>query len=297
MAMAPDAEMNERRQLQAFFDEEEDEVVEPSTHPSRKARQVLGAFGLLAAGLGCALVSSYARRSSFIVANADSLEVKAADPEDVSPPPCLCIFDVDRTLTAAQGSFPNCPKTQAMPGVYDPAYGTGQLSLSEVGANLEKTFCSQCHIGIVTAGTGGYSQKDKKGERDVIYEKLNSASNGKAGDGKWSVATLNPPISPFIFSCPDPEKGDRAHDLVEWLNSKGLGIPPEEVYFFDDHLGNAGEMRKYGYNSREVSCKSRDQNIGDGIVGYCGAELSEIVKEKGYKSCKDHDSSKDESTK
>ena len=26
-----------------------------------------------------------------------------------------------------------------------------------------------------------------------------------------------------------------------------------EVYFFDDHLGNAGEMAKYGFNGREAS--------------------------------------------
>ena len=28
----------------------------------------------------------------------------------------------------------------------------------------------------------------------------------------------------------------------------------EQVYFFDDHLGNAGEMAKYGFNGREVRC-------------------------------------------
>ncbi|OLQ05755.1 hypothetical protein AK812_SmicGene11023 [Symbiodinium microadriaticum] len=58
-------------------------------------------------------------------------------------------------------------------------------------------------------------------------------------------------------------------------NEKQAGIAKDEVtvYFFDDHTGNAAEMAEFGFNGREIACEPRDQMIGDGIVGLCGALL------------------------
>eukprot|EP00440_Ansanella_granifera_P061009 gb/GFBE01066127.1/.p1 GENE.gb/GFBE01066127.1/~~gb/GFBE01066127.1/.p1 ORF type:complete len:304 (+),score=59.96 gb/GFBE01066127.1/:1-912(+) len=212
---------------------------------------------------------------------------------------CVCLFDVDRTLTARQESTPDeCPGTKS-PVVqvsdghggtksqipFDSAYGTGPLVLSEVANNLDKTFCSKdrCHIGIVTAGTGSLDGPDE--ERGQLFARLSKASHGQSGDGQWSGPDVDPPISPLIFSCPDPKKVECAKSIVDMLNGKGANIPADNVYFFDDHRGNADEMYKYGFNGREVSCLSRDMDIDDGIVGLCGARLNEIVKEKGVKNC------------
>lgn len=135
--------------------------------------------------------------------------------------------------------------------------------------------------------------------------------------------------------------------LIKILGYGEIQFEKPQVWLFDDHLGNAGEMGKYGFNGREapelsfaccdwmsctfleflfrfllgfqekmvlvpwtlptspwnpiwwwtsrsegipfwklpsggfkcpalgfqVSCKTRDQSIGNGLVGLCGAEL------------------------
>lgn len=199
---------------------------------------------------------------------------------------CLCLFDVDRTLTADQdshcsGTSPGYASNGKVP--WDYGYGKGRLMLSQAGLDLDKTFCNQCHIGIVTAGTGGGSGPTE--ERGVLFGELNAASpDGGAGDGSWSLAG-QPLHSPLVYSCPDPKKGHCAQELLQFLNNQNAKIPKDEVYFFDDHWGNAPEMAEFGFNGREVSCNSRDYSIGNGLVGECGARLCEIVKQKGVKTC------------
>ena len=51
----------------------------------------------------------------------------------IPPPgesPCLCVFDIDRTLTGQQGAGSRCPLNKEIPDVWDSAYGGGRLSLS-----------------------------------------------------------------------------------------------------------------------------------------------------------------------
>mmetsp|Transcript_42125 Transcript_42125/g.98250 ORF Transcript_42125/g.98250 Transcript_42125/m.98250 type:complete len:297 (-) Transcript_42125:102-992(-) len=206
--------------------------------------------------------------------------------------PCLCLFDIDRTLTSRQDAGDQCPGAQAITTesgkvTLDYAYGGGQLHLSEVAQNLDKTFCSQwqCHMGIISAGGG--SGPDEQG---VLYGKLKAASSGQAGDASWSHYGKDPVGSQKIVFTPDPEKGAAANQLHQWLNSPeggNLNIPADEVYFFDDRWGNAPEMAKFGFNGREVACGQRDDKIGNGIVGLCGALLREIVPDKGIKTCKE----------
>merc|ERR1712070_1052273 len=69
--------------------------------------------------------------------------------------PCLCAFDVDRTLTGYQDILgPKCPGNKVMPGVKDYAYlyatppGYGNMTLSRLAQHLNTTFCNRCFIGL-----------------------------------------------------------------------------------------------------------------------------------------------------
>merc|ERR1719356_279926 len=84
-------------------------------------------------------------------------------PEENSP--CLCAFDIDRTLTAMQAyaASPkgvvhgarrsNCPNTTVVPGTYDWAFGGGQLTLSALSTvGVAQTACAECYVGITSRG-------------------------------------------------------------------------------------------------------------------------------------------------
>merc|ERR1719224_151029 len=49
---------------------------------------------------------------------------------------CLCVFDVDRTLTAKQGWY-DCPATEAHNDVPDWAYNGGSLILSDLALAIK----------------------------------------------------------------------------------------------------------------------------------------------------------------
>ena len=63
------------------------------------------------------------------------------EPILTTPPPtpsaCICIFDVDRTLTGKQGlaEGSQCPGNKIVDGVWDTAYGGGILTLSAAAQN------------------------------------------------------------------------------------------------------------------------------------------------------------------
>ena len=65
---------------------------------------------------------------------------------------CLCVFDVDRTLTGKQGAEGMCSKNKRYRGVFDSAYGGGDLSVSELGLSLRTTFCAECYLAILSTG-------------------------------------------------------------------------------------------------------------------------------------------------
>ncbi|CAE8683391.1 unnamed protein product, partial [Polarella glacialis] len=203
---APKAESQGLMSLEVSVEDGEVSL-QVSGHPTQRRACCLltkaagSAAALLALSLGlCALGLGAERRRAVTTAATDAMQDKA----EAQGKPCLCLFDVDRTLTARQGSQYKCANTKAFPGVRDPAFSGGALSLSEVGLNLDKTFCSKCHIGIVTAGTAGFDN-DKHGEREVIYEQLKAAGQG-SGTGPWSSWDTIPPISPLVHTCTDKIK-------------------------------------------------------------------------------------------
>ncbi|CAJ1368584.1 unnamed protein product [Effrenium voratum] len=241
--------------------------------------------------LGLVAVLGTSQRASPL----EGLQEKYADPPMGQ---CLCLFDVDRTLTSRQLQDPaatadeQCPATKDAPlvngkVVIDYAYKAGRLRLSDLAQKLDQSFCSRqkCFMGVISAG--GASGDD---EKQVLYDRLHASSPGKVGGQTFGeYAQINDKVwtLKMVFT-PDPNKGEAAKKIFDWLNSPdghNANIPSSEVYFFDDHLGNAGEMAKYGFNGREVSCRVRDQSIGNGLVGLCGAELSEVVPSKGITTC------------
>mmetsp|Transcript_80183 Transcript_80183/g.227012 ORF Transcript_80183/g.227012 Transcript_80183/m.227012 type:complete len:392 (-) Transcript_80183:167-1342(-) len=183
---------------------------------------------------------------------------------------CLCLFDVDRTLTGKQGFAAGCPGNKVYAGIHDEAYGGGDLTLSALGQGIHTTFCGQCHVGIVSAGgASGFPM------RDALMTSLNV-------DHLWSSPTSV--MSPLVIGCRNSLKATCASNIVSWYGTeKGIVIPPHEVYFFDDTTGNTAGFAAYGFNARQVSCASRDAATPN--VGLCGATPQEVVRVKGVFNC------------
>lgn len=285
------AELNTLLRVEDFVEEGETETEVPPATSSARLRTAVKAVAAVLLGVSVVVCLV----PSPITASA------AVNPEEKfewpAPEKCLCLFDVDRTLTSRQlqtdaATDEKCPKTQYAPqvdgkAVIDWSYKGGRLRLSELTLNMDQTFCvkQNCFMGVISAG--GASGDD---EKKILYDHIkgNSEENaGGAGFGQFASVDANVHMQKIVFT-PDPLKGDVAKKIFDWLNSKegkAAGIPANKVWLFDDHLGNAAEMEKYGFNGREVSCKTRDQSIGNGLVGLCGAELSEVVPSKGISTC------------
>mmetsp|Transcript_4052 Transcript_4052/g.7371 ORF Transcript_4052/g.7371 Transcript_4052/m.7371 type:complete len:249 (+) Transcript_4052:68-814(+) len=136
---------------------------------------------------------------------------------------CLCIFDIDRTLTGKQGDIGSCPGNKVVGG-YDDAYGGGALTLSQLGQNLWSTFCGACHVRAITA---------------------------------HPHHRANLPVSASVVGCNAGCKAYHAGRLAS-----GLGISRSEVYMFDDKAENIRPFYGTGMNAHQVSCSSREGNRG-----------------------------------
>ncbi|CAJ1397487.1 unnamed protein product [Effrenium voratum] len=202
---------------------------------------------------------------------------------------CLCLFDVDRTLTGQQDlGAPQCPVNQVLSGIKDTAYSGGDLTLSQVGQSMAGTFCTQCYVGIVTAGdaSGANSQ-----ERAALVQRL--ASRGKLLSQEWSgPSAAGQPRrackasdvfqSTLVAGCLDGTKQEAAKALLTMLSMRGIGILPSNVWLFDDRADNIHPFQGSGMNARQISCASRDHRMGTGV---CGATNQEIQEQPGVKLC------------
>lgn len=108
---------------------------------------------------------------------------------------CLCIFDIDRTITGRQGDTRSCPGNSVVGG-HDSAYGGGKVTLSHLGQNVWNTWCSECHVRSISA---------------------------------HHDARPNIPVPQNILNCNRGCKAQGAERLRRELN-----IRASEVYFFDD---------------------------------------------------------------
>ena len=201
--------------------------------------------------------------------------------------PCLCLFDVDRTLTGQQELLaPQCPQNLVMPGVKDSAYSGGNLTLSQVGQSLTGTFCSSCLVGIITAGdaSGPNSQ-----ERQVLVQRLPQSqvlSHQWSGPSAQGEARRNctpaDAQSMLVAGCVDGSKQEAAKGMLLLLSKQGINISTSQVWHFDDRANNIEPFRGTGMNAREISCLTRDQKQGTGV---CGATTQEILQKPGVALC------------
>jgi len=199
---------------------------------------------------------------------------------------CLCVFDIDRTLTSKQGQHDVCPGSSASDGIVDTAYGGGDLVLSALAAaRISGTFCEKCYLGICSHGDG--SGANSREREELLHQVLRSDAMDKfqmkPQNAAWSDMKL---LSPYVVAQPDGRKQDAVAQILEWYASQQVCIPKSNTYFFDDKDANILPFRGTGMNAHQISCDSRDPQLGWGEVGFCGATLPEIRDQKGVTVCK-----------
>ena len=175
--------------------------------------------------------------------------------------PCLCIFDIDRTLTASQaaarkGSHNQCPAAHSFdhPYIKDTAYGGGgPLAFSEVGQHIENSFCKECWLGIISTGDAAGEGSSMRRE---LYKALTHAglkglgpTKGDKSDwgGPWNVETSPRPL---LTSIPEGTKQDVVPHILKWYANAGTTIADERVFMFDDKAATAGATPRSARCSR-----------------------------------------------
>jgi len=201
---------------------------------------------------------------------------------------CLCVFDIDRTLTGKQADVARCPRNRELP-LYDAGYGGGNATLSALSvAGISSTFCNRCHLGITSAGHG--SGEHSRWNRYI----LDHVMRGEAHDAftaahpesqRWSRSSQV--RSPYVIGQANKVKQQAVELIRRWFGAPGRNvcIRPQNVFFFGDRTENIQPFRSRRFNSREISCSSRDANHHHGGIGYCGATPEEIKMENGNILC------------
>eukprot|EP00929_Paragymnodinium_shiwhaense_P119888 TRINITY_DN917_c0_g2_i1.p1 TRINITY_DN917_c0_g2~~TRINITY_DN917_c0_g2_i1.p1 ORF type:complete len:290 (-),score=51.23 TRINITY_DN917_c0_g2_i1:240-1034(-) len=206
------------------------------------------------------------------------------------PAACLCIFDIDRTLTAIQpemlrkGKRDPCKSVAHLQkGIKDGAYSGGTLRLSDLAAKLDDTHCADCYRGVVTAGEASGPASP---ERALLLELLGGVN--KTLSDHWADVAPFDDIQSLVLGYPDEKKVAATDKIVEFFRNKTQGVvtfPDENVWFFDDRRDNIMPFMSRGYNAIQVSCETRDAAQGE-IVGLCGASADEVQSaKKGVHAC------------
>lgn len=199
---------------------------------------------------------------------------------------CLCVFDIDRTLTGKQGDSGSCPKNKVLNGLWDSAYGGGPATLSELSVvGIKATACGDCYLGICSAGIG--SGEKSSWNKYILDHIMRSIPQDSLVDKdptikRWSYGTAV--HSPYVLAQPNRKKHHAVKKIREWYAQRGICIPMASVYFYGDHTENIPPFREYGFNSKEISCASRDRSLGS-RTGYCGAQPQEIQRVHGNRAC------------
>eukprot|EP00965_Chrysotila_dentata_P005383 176903-Pleurochrysis_carterae.AAC.1 len=209
-----------------------------------------------------------------------------------TPPPCLCVFAVDRVLTGAQGLTWQCPANVIVSSVIDTANSGGFLSVSQLLLGLGATFCRKCLLSVVADGDlGGMNSPMRRiltqqltGPGLVGLGFLAAADTSKHKSKLWSSA--NSITSPLVVDlnfayAPLPTTVSNVLDV--YLGALGTPIPHREVYVFDDSASNVATFIGSGFNAHQVSCETRDYALHDS--GLCGATPAEIREERGVSFC------------
>mmetsp|Transcript_19334 Transcript_19334/g.40253 ORF Transcript_19334/g.40253 Transcript_19334/m.40253 type:complete len:392 (-) Transcript_19334:286-1461(-) len=202
---------------------------------------------------------------------------------------CLCIFDIDRTLTGKQGTAGDeCPNDKAIDGIWDAAYSGGVLTLSALSVQgINSTFCRSCYLGIISAGgASGHDSKERAYFEDniLLTHPFTHLTRTVPSAKAWSHSPHF--TSPLVVYQADRTKQIAVVAIVDWYKSNSITIANDQVHFFGDRTENIEAFRGSGFNAREVSCNSRDWSMG-GVVGLCGATPAEVVDSSGVYTCED----------
>jgi hypothetical protein len=198
--------------------------------------------------------------------------------------PCLCIFDIDRTLTGKQSDTQDCPANSIENGIEDRAYGGGTLTLSAVARAVNKTFCRDCYKAAISAGD---ADGPTSAERTDLYTHLQHL----LPTNEWAASGCDIVNSPLVTSCQDGHKQTAVPKIVAWYGKRGVTVADEDVYFFDDRVENILPFFANGlrYNAHQVSCATRDDPAWEtnphGSIGLCGGTLEEVVPLSGVSRC------------
>jgi len=195
-------------------------------------------------------------------------------PEAFGTYDCLCVFDIDRTLTGKQGAATSCFGNQEEIGTQDTAYSGGTMVLSRLSQTLKSTFCGSCYRSIVTAGV---ASGEGSSERSAILNIL----GGYPATLSYTWSAAVPVTSSLVFGAIDGRKQETVREVVNWFRTqRGVHLLDNKVHFFDDRDGNISPFAGTGFNAKQVSCASRDT-----IIGLCGATPDEVVAVTGIHPC------------
>jgi len=185
--------------------------------------------------------------------------------------PCLCLFDIDRTITGDQGR--TCGgRSVVLRGIWDPAYGGGPLTLSALGrAGAASTFCGGCQLGLISAGSGGGAS---------MRGRIADGFLGRRAGSRWSGPEAS---SPLVVGCSDGRKASCARGILRWYAQQGIHISGRDVHHFDDKASSVGSFEGSGMNAHQVSCWSRSRH---GSHGGCGALPGEVTRRRGISYCR-----------
>lgn len=204
---------------------------------------------------------------------------------------CLCVFDIDRTLTGKQSDVESCPGNRVL-SFHDAGYGGGNATLSALAnEGINTTFCNECLLGVTSAGHGsgeGSAWNDYLLNRILRGRRQDAFIAQHPESQRWSVVAAGV-RSPYVLAQPNRRKQEAVELIRRWFGGAGRGlcIKPSSVFFFGDRTENIRPFAKKGLNSREVSCGSRDPFLyaGSGMVGYCGATPEEVQNATGSITC------------
>jgi len=174
----------------------------------------------------------------------------------------------------------------------DRGYDGGDVTLSAFAAGgVSNTFCGSCYLGICSAGQGSGAGSDWNNYilddimRNALQDNLTMVLPSTRS---WSYGERV--VSPYVLSQGNRIKQNAVEGIRQWYQRQGIDVEASNVYFFGDRTENIEPFHSKGFNSREVSCDSRDFNPrwyhGSGMIGYCGATAEEIQKTSGNILCK-----------
>lgn len=206
---------------------------------------------------------------------------------------CLCIFDVDRTLSAkptTAGGKTFCPGSQPVRGVNAKEYERGDFTLSDLGINLESTKCGMhCYLGVISAS--GYEAGKMSTVADIFtraglkHPIRRKDACWRRGHGRIYGYVLGRGAShrkcPYIMRTPEGRKQEFVKDIISFHMKMNPGVKfgNSKVHFYDDVKHNVEGFisSKSPFRAHQISCEMRA-----GRKGECGATVAEA--DRGYHS-------------